>query len=159
MHVFLASSVIVRMELSGAELLAALEQGATDPVYAFLPPETREDDVRLIETADQLPGSNFLHQSGMRLTVDYTRRQGQRVTAALVRRATLQPNRTYTVAMDNFLAQGYSGYHWFRTGRNPREVGKTMDLLLDGLRCRARRGPVRGYLDGRLQLRGLRFAG
>jgi|GEM_PF-1786562 2',3'-cyclic-nucleotide 2'-phosphodiesterase (5'-nucleotidase family) len=159
MHVFLATASVVVMELTGEEVLAALEHGATDPVFTFLPPETRMEDARLIEAAEVRPATNFLYQSGMRLLVDYTRPWGERVVQARIGRSSLRRERTYTVAMDSFLAQGYSGFHWFTQGRSRREVGKVMDLLVDELQRRARAGPLRGRLDGRLHMRGLRFAG
>ncbi len=158
MHVFLATASVVVMELSGQELLAALEHGATDPVFTFLPPETRTEDARLIEEAEVRPATNFLYQSGMRLVIDYTRPWGERVVLARLGRGRLRPERTYTVAMDSFLAQGYSGFQWFVQGRNRREAGKVMDLLVTELRRRARAGLLRGRLDGRLHVRGLRFA-
>ena len=85
-------NVLVGIELTGEQILAALEHS----VSAY---------------PAQLGG--FLQVSGLTFTFDANRPAGQRVVEVLVGGEPLDPNRVYRVATNDFLAAGGDGYAMF----------------------------------------------
>ncbi len=133
LSIFPYADKLVRMQVPGATLLAALENGVSK------------------SAEDEEPG-RFLQVSGLRFTFDVSRPKGQRVLCATVGGKPLSPTATYSVATLSFLAGGKDGYEMFRSldttsalqgDRTPREV------LGDALRT-GRPSPMRQG-DGRIQ--------
>jgi 2',3'-cyclic-nucleotide 2'-phosphodiesterase (5'-nucleotidase family) len=89
-------NILVKLEVTGATLRAALERS----VSAY-PQET----------------GGFLQVSGLTLTFDPTRPPGERVIRLAVGGAPVDPERRYTVATNNYLAQGGDGYAMLKTAR------------------------------------------
>jgi 5'-nucleotidase len=89
---------LVRMELSGAEVLLLLEQQWT------------AGDDRVLQI------------SGMRVTWDPARKAGQRVVEVRIGDAPLDRARTYSLAVNSFLAPGGDGFSVLAQGKN-RSVG------------------------------------
>jgi 2',3'-cyclic-nucleotide 2'-phosphodiesterase (5'-nucleotidase family) len=89
---------LVTIEISGRDLRRALENGVS-----------------------QLPQSSgrFPQVSGIAIEVDHARPPGDRITAMRVAGAPLDPDRTYRVATNDFLARGSDGYVTFGTARRP----------------------------------------
>ena len=95
-------NVLVTVELTGAELLAALEpQGPPD-------------------------GLRVLHGSGITSSWDRAAPAGRRVIAAEVGGVPVDPLRTYRVTINSFLAAGGDDVSAFARGRRP--VGGPLDL-------------------------------
>ncbi|KAL2866638.1 bifunctional metallophosphatase/5'-nucleotidase [Aspergillus lucknowensis] len=70
--------------------------------------------------SDKHTDGRFLQISGLRMVASWQRPEGTRVIDVHVEGPDgtlepLDPNRTYTVAMPSFIAQGYDGFTWFAT--------------------------------------------
>jgi 5'-nucleotidase len=115
---------IVRMELSGAELLALLEQQWSDGE------------------------SRILQISGMRVTWDPAKKPGQRVVDVRVGDAPLARERTYSVAVNSFLAPGGDNFSVLARGKN-RSVGP-VDLEALTRYVEASPRPFTRVTDGRI---------
>ena len=85
----------VKLELSGADLLAALENGVSGV----------EEDA-----------GSFSQVSGMVLTADIRKPKGQRVTEVLIGGKPLDPKATYTLATNDYIATGRDGYASLKNG-------------------------------------------
>lgn len=97
---------VVRLDLSGSEVLRILEQQHSDD-----------------ETA-------VLQVSGLSYSPDASAPEGRRVTEATLENGTaLDPEATYSVASDSFLASG-GGYPVFREGENRRVVGGDVEAMI-----------------------------
>lgn len=97
---------LVRMELSGAEVESILER------------QYREGRDRPLQV------------SGLRFAHDPSRPFGDRVTSvALPDGATLDPDATYTVAVEGFLSGGGGGFSEFENGHNRKTIGEDLDAL------------------------------
>lgn len=89
-------NIAVLIELKGADLLAALENGVS-------------------RVADR--GGRFPQVSGLRFAYDPTKPAGQRVLEATVGGQKLDPERSYKVATIDFLLSGGDGYSMLANGR------------------------------------------
>ena len=85
-------NVNIMIELTGAQVLAALENGFS-----------RVEDVN----------GRFPQVSGMRVEADLTKEPGSRVTSVTIGDAPLDPEATYTVATNDFMGRGGDGYTMF----------------------------------------------
>jgi 5'-nucleotidase len=105
---------VVKLEVTGATLRAALEHGVSR------------------SAEDKEPG-RFPQVSGMRFTFDTTRAVGSRVTEVTVGGQPLDDKKTYTLATTTFLAvDGGDGYTMFRGARfliKPEQAPKATDVL------------------------------
>jgi 5'-nucleotidase len=105
---------VVKLEVSGATLRAALEHGVS----------------RSAEDAE--PG-RFPQVSGLRFTFDATRPAGARVTEVMVNGQPLDDRKTYTLATSSFVAvDGGDGYTMFRGARflvKPEQGEKAPEVL------------------------------
>ncbi|MEW6613788.1 MAG: bifunctional UDP-sugar hydrolase/5'-nucleotidase [Pseudomonadota bacterium] len=113
-------SKVVSMRLTGAQILAILEQSATNQK-----PENPLDAVGgLVQTA------------GLRWTVDLTRPIGQRIRDVAVGDAPLDPDRSYRVVTHSGMLQGIHRYGTFAEGRDiERTEDKVTDVVEAGLRA------------------------
>lgn len=89
---------VVKLELNGATLRAALEHGVA----------------RSAEDAE--PG-RFPQVSGMRYVFDATRPPGQRITSVTINGKPLDDQKTYTLAATDYVAGGGDGYEMLKTAR------------------------------------------
>jgi 5'-nucleotidase len=133
LSIFPYQDTLVRLEVTGATLLAALENGVSK------------------SAEDPEPG-RFPQVSGMRFAFDPSRPKGQRVICATVAGKPMSPTATYSLATLTFLTGGKDGYEMFRgppttpalpAGRIPR------DVLEDALRTGKPAPMPQG--DGRIQ--------
>jgi 5'-nucleotidase len=116
---------VVRISLTGAQLLAVLEHVVAD---------------------DPTPGA---HVSGIEVWYDPDRPGGKRVTRTrLLNGRRLEPRRRYTLAVNDFLATGGSGFAMLRA--LPREDSGPSDVDALARYLGARRQPVEAPADRRL---------
>jgi 5'-nucleotidase/UDP-sugar diphosphatase len=85
-------NVNIVIELTGAEVLAALENGFS-----------RVEDIN----------GRFPQVSGLTVEADLTREPGDRVTSVMVGGEPLDMDATYTVSTNDFMARGGDGYTMF----------------------------------------------
>jgi 5'-nucleotidase len=123
---------LITMTLTGAELLAVLEeQWPADP--------------------DALP--RVLKTSGLSYVWDGRRPAGHRVVAACdAERRPIDPARAYRVTANDFLAAGGDDFLGLRVGRDELMGPLDADALAKYLE--ARRGPIEPHTDGRIGLAG-----
>jgi 5'-nucleotidase len=117
---------VTRMELTGAELLALLEEQWSPSGKA-----------------------KILQVSGLRITYDPERPAGKRIVEVLVGGAPLEPKRVYTLAVNSFLAPGGDGHGQLAKGRN-RTVGP-VDLDALTRYVEASPQPFTRTIDGRIR--------
>ncbi len=123
-------NTIVTLQLTGAQLREALENG-----------------VSMVEQG----AGRFPQVSGMSYVFERARAAGARVVEVRVAGAPLDPGRLYSVATNDFLADGGDGYGVFRAGRQRRDTQKDLrDLFIEYLR-RAQVAAPR--TDGRITAR------
>jgi 2',3'-cyclic-nucleotide 2'-phosphodiesterase (5'-nucleotidase family) len=117
------------LELTGAQLKEALEQGFTGA----------ENEV-----------GRFPQVSGMRVKADVTRAVGQRVVGVAVNGKPLNPMAKYRLATNDYLASGGDGYAAFKSAKVL--VGDTeADLIANVVMAYIRaKGTVAPTLDGRI---------
>ncbi len=109
---------VVRMRLSGSQVKTLLEHGAT---FAY----------------------GIAQVSGLTLTLDRSRPEGERVIAVRVGDRPLDPAATYTVATSDYLANGGDGYLIFKQGLDVRSVGiSCTKAIIELIRRRRTLGPV-----------------
>jgi 5'-nucleotidase/UDP-sugar diphosphatase len=120
------------VEITGADLLAALENGVSQV-------EARQ--------------GRFPHVSGMTFVVDRAAPAGSRVSAVRVGDRPLDATARYRVATNNFMAAGGDGYGAFARGRTL--VGGTDGRILAGevMGYIRRLGTVRDGVEGRIVIR------
>lgn len=121
---------IVLLEVSGATLLEALENGFSQ--------------------VEEIKG-RFPHVSGMQVTYDTRRPVGQRVQQVRVGGQLLELNRQYRLATRQFLATGGDGFSMFVDQQPLRYTGQmtrlVADILMDHVQATHRLAPV---VEGRL---------
>jgi 5'-nucleotidase len=123
-------NLLAAVELSGATLKAILEHSV-----AALP----------------VPAGRFLQASGLRVEVDPSAAPGSRVLSIEVAGAGLDPARTYTVAVPNFLATGGDGYLVLRQARRlvePESGPAMIEALSEKIQ---RAGVVKPDVEGRIR--------
>jgi 5'-nucleotidase len=117
------ANTLVSMDLSGAEILRALEhQWADSP-------------------------SHFLEVSGLSYRWDPKRPLGARVYDARVADAPLLLRRSYRVVVNSFLAGGGNGFSVFREGRKRRVGAVDLDALVSYLTANS---PISSASEGRI---------
>jgi 2',3'-cyclic-nucleotide 2'-phosphodiesterase (5'-nucleotidase family) len=121
------------LRLSGADLVAALENGVSQ-----LP----------------TPAGRFPQVSGLSFRYDPAAAPGSRVRSVTVGGAPLDPARTYTLATNDFLANGGDGYETFKTAEVvvPAQAGPLLsDLLAAAIQ---REGTIAPRVEGRILAEG-----
>jgi len=122
-----AGDSVVVMDLTGRQLLAALERSVA---YAGK------------------PFAGFLQVSGLKIAFDPKAAIGARIKSALVGEAALDAARTYKVAMPRPLADGQLGYFQiWNKDQIARDTGKTLE---DALRAIAASRPGPTGIQGRI---------
>ncbi len=124
-------NVVVLLEISGADLMEALENGVSRIEAAAAP-------------------ANFPAISGMSLTFMASKPRGERVTGAQVGGKPIDPKATYTLATNDFLFGGGDGYVSFKNGKAliDKPEGKLMsDAVMEYI---ALKGTVSPKLENRI---------
>jgi 2',3'-cyclic-nucleotide 2'-phosphodiesterase (5'-nucleotidase family) len=119
----------VKIALGGAALQAALENGFAD--Y----PDTDGRNPQI---------------SGMTVTVDLNKPAGKRVLSVEVGGAPLDPQKTYTVATNDFMARGGNGYSAFGEGKTIVAEADAKLLASDTIDYIAAKGKVSPKVEGRI---------
>ncbi len=124
-------NVNIMIELTGAEVLAALENGFS-----------RVEDVN----------GRFPQVSGMMIEADITREAGDRVTSVMIGGQALDESATYTVATNDFMGRGGDGYSMFADA--PRVVREEdAKLMANDVMVHVRElGEFAPAIDGRIAL-------
>ncbi len=123
-------NTIVTFQLTGAQIRQALENG-----------------VSMVEQG----AGRFPQVSGMSYTYERGRPAGGRVVELRIGGQPVDPARSYSVATNDFLADGGDGYSVFKLGVQRRDTQMDLrDLFIEAIR---RAGVVSARLDGRITVR------
>jgi len=124
---------LIKIEVTGATILAALEQGVS-------------------RTAPGAQPGGFPQISGMTFSYDASKPAGSRVSNVMINRRPLDPDKTYTLATTTFIAlNGGDGYTMFKTARvvtSPENLPLDSDVLATEIR-RAR--TISPKVEGRIK--------
>lgn len=120
------TNALAVIEVTGSELMAALEHGVKD----------------FPETAGQFP-----HVSGLKYTFDASMPVGQRITSVVVGDEALDLNKTYTIVTNDFIAAGGDGYTMFNGKPFVGEGGLLSDVLIDHVK---KLGTLNPMVEGRI---------
>lgn len=101
-------NTIMKIEVKGADLLAALEYGVADA---------------------PAPQGKFPQVSGIRFKYDLKQEAGKRVYDVKVADKALDPEKTYTLATNDFMAGGGDGYTMFAKGKKLGDYGLYTEIL------------------------------
>lgn len=104
------TNTLAVIEVTGAEIVAALEHGVKD--YPA-------------------PAGQFPHVSGMKYTFDAGKPVGSRVTMVMIGDAVLDPAMTYKLVTNDFVAIGGDGYTMFSNKPFVGEGGLLSDVLIE----------------------------
>jgi 5'-nucleotidase len=124
------TNVVVKLEMRGADLRQALEQGLAEI--------DRE-------------GGGFLQVSGLSLRFDPARPPGQRVLAVEIGGTALDAARTYTVAVNDYMHRGGDGLTAFARGRvlvGPESGPGLSTIVLEAVE---RQGTIAPTVEGRIR--------
>ncbi|MEP1209591.1 MAG: bifunctional UDP-sugar hydrolase/5'-nucleotidase [Rhizobiaceae bacterium] len=122
----------VKLEVSGATVLAALEHG-----YRAAPEAT----------------GGFLHISGMKVTVDTSKPAGGRVAEVMVGGEALDTAKMYTLATNDFMGRGGDGYKMLRSGKVLIDASSAKLMANDVMVHVRKLGKVTTGIDGRLTVK------
>lgn len=123
---------VVKVEVSGATLRAALEHGVA-------------------RSAEEREPGRFPQVSGMRFSFDATRPAGSRLTGVSVAGRPLDDKRIYTLALTNFVKDGGDDYAMFKGAKflvQPEAAQTDSDILRGAI---ARAGAIAPRTDGRIR--------
>jgi 5'-nucleotidase/UDP-sugar diphosphatase len=94
--------------------------------------------------------SRLLYVSGLRFVKDASRPAGERITVV----SDLDPQRTYSVAVNDYMAQGGAGMGSLRGLAADNTGALLRDVLADHIRRQSQAGtPVTAEIDGRIQVK------
>jgi len=123
---YVYENTLVTVELTGAQLKAALEHSAR----YFRPYVPGRTAAQLIDP--QIPGYNFDLAEGVDYTIDLTRPPGDRIVDLSFRDRPLKPAEKLRVAVNNYRVNGGGGYSMYRDApvlyRSATEI---RDLIID----------------------------
>jgi 5'-nucleotidase/UDP-sugar diphosphatase len=122
----------VKLEISGADLLAALENGVSGV----------EDDA-----------GSFSHVSGITMTADITKPKGQRLTEVLIGGKPLDPKASYTLATNDYISTGRDGYTALSKARPLLGVRDAKLMANDIMAYITARKTVSPKVEGRVKLK------
>ena len=124
--VFPFTNFLVKIEVTGADILAALEHGLADT-----PNEA----------------GKFPQISGMTVKYDSKKEAGNKLTEVLVNGEVLDPNKTYSLATNDFMAIGGDGYEMFKGKIRSEERGLISDIFEEAIKTK---GTISPKTDGRM---------
>ncbi|MBI2368805.1 MAG: 5'-nucleotidase C-terminal domain-containing protein, partial [Deltaproteobacteria bacterium] len=122
-------NLVVKAEMDGATLLRALEHGVAEVEHA---------------------AGRFPQVSGLRFSVDPRRPPGRRILRVEVGGHLLDPQRRYTVALNDFMYRGGDKYAMFAGARlllRPESAPSLTDAIIAVLQSRKTIGPA---VEGRI---------
>ncbi len=120
------TNTVAVINVTGADLLAALEHGVKDAPNAV---------------------GQFPHVSGMKFTYDIGKPAGSRVTEVIVGEEQLVLDKTYSMATNDFTADGGDGYAMFKGKPFVGEGGLLSDVLIDYIEANPEINPA---VEGRI---------
>ncbi|MDQ1590208.1 MAG: 5-nucleotidase / UDP-sugar diphosphatase [Pyrinomonadaceae bacterium] len=123
---------IVKIEVTGATLRAALEHGVS-------------------RVREEREAGLFPQVSGLRFTYDGRLASGARVTSVTVGNTPLDNNKTYTLAVNTYVLGGGDGYTMFKDARlllKPEEAQVEPAMLMNTITAA---GEIAPAVDGRIQ--------
>jgi 2',3'-cyclic-nucleotide 2'-phosphodiesterase (5'-nucleotidase family) len=123
-------NVTVKLELTGAQIEAALENGFS----------------QVREVAGRFP-----QISGMNVVVDLSQPPGERVVSVTVNGEPLDPAKTYTVATNDFMASGGDGYQSFVGAKNLIDASGAQLMASQVIDYIAEKGTVSPEVEGRIK--------
>ncbi len=123
-------NVTVLIELSGADLLAALENGVSE-----------------VENK----AGRFPQVSGLRFVYDPAAPKGSRITEIAVGGKPLEPARLYTVATNDYMQGGGDGYAAFKKGKTLIDASGAKLLATTVMDHIAAKGTVAPEIEGRIR--------
>ncbi|MCI0476722.1 MAG: 5'-nucleotidase C-terminal domain-containing protein, partial [Anaerolineales bacterium] len=126
---------LMEFDLSGADLLAALENGLSLP-----------------------GGGRFPQVAGLKMIGDWSKPVGARVSSVEIGNAKdgfkpLDKNATYRIVTNDFMANGGDGYATFKNGKNPYGGDVPMDQALTDY-LKYLNAPIAPQVEGRIVLTG-----
>jgi len=124
------TNVVVKLDLRGADLRAALEQGLANL---------------------EREGGGFLQVSGLRLTYDPAQPAGRRVLSVEVGGVGLDETRNYTVCVSDYMLRGGDGLTAFARGRVLVGSESGPDLSTVVLEAVISRGTIAPVVEGRIR--------
>lgn len=122
------ANTLAVIEVKGSELLEALERGV----------DTYPDEA-----------GHFPHVSGMVYEFNPEKEIGSRIEEVLVKGEALDPNKTYKLVTNDFMASGGDGYTMFKGKPFVAEGGLLSDVLIDYFK---EVGEVAPIVEGRVRL-------
>ena len=125
-------NVTVKLEVSGAIILEALEHG-----YRKLPDTN----------------GGFLHVSNLKVTIDSSKPAGSRVSGVMVGGAPLDPAKSYTLATNDFMGRGGDGYHMLKKGKTLLNKSSAKLMANDVMVHIRKLGTIKSVVDGRLTIK------
>ena len=126
---YVYENTLVVVELTGAQIKAALEHSAR----YYLTHVAGKSPAELVDPT--IPGYNFDIAEGVDYTLDLTRPQGDRITGLQFQGAPLAPDRVLRVAINNYRLNGGGGYTMFRGAKVLlRSNVEIRDLIIDWVR-------------------------
>src|SRR5262245_18210877 len=123
---------LVTIEISGSALAAAIENGLSQ-----LP----------------RPSGRFPQVSGLTIEAEASRPPGRRVLLIKVGDAPLDPNRSYSIATNDFLARGGDDYTTFRDAKPVLPIADSPLLAYEVIDYIVSVGTIRTGVDGRIVLK------
>lgn len=124
--VFPFTNFLVKIEVTGADIKAALEHGLSD-------------------TPNQ--AGKFPQIAGMTVKYDSSKAAGEKVTEVLVNGEALDPDKTYQLATNDFMAIGGDGYEMFKGKTRTEERGLISDIFENSIK---EKGTINPSTDGRM---------
>jgi len=121
-------NLVVTKEVTGSDLLAALELGVS-----FYPE----------------PSGGFPHVAGMTFTFDPQKAPGSRVEKVSIGGKPVDPGKTYTIATNDFLASGGDHYTMLTKGKETASLGSLDIIVADYIK---ELGTVNVTTDGRVSI-------
>lgn len=122
----------VKLEVSGEDLLAALENGVSDV----------EDDA-----------GRFPQVSGITFTADITKPKGQRVSGAMIGGKPIDAQSTYTLATNDYMATGGDGYTVLTNAKPLLGVRDAKLMANDVMAYISARKTISPKVEGRINLK------
>jgi 5'-nucleotidase len=128
------SNTLATVELSGADVIDALENGVSD-----------------VENG----AGRFPQVAGLKYTADLTKPAGERISEVLVGSgdsfAPIDEEATYTIVTNNYMRGGGDGYGTFAEGDNPYDFGPPLEQVLADYIAELG-GEYTPYTDGRITI-------
>lgn len=125
-------NVTVKLEVTGATILEALEHG-----YSQAP-----------EAA-----GHFLHVSNITAEIDTAKEAGSRLSNVMIGGEPLDPAKTYSLATNDFMARGGDGYGMLRSGKNLIDPASAKLMANDVMVYLRSLETVNSGIDGRLSIK------